>query len=125
MTDQALVDLAFSMLERSYTSSTAHVDRPTTAEDSSILRVENYRELVSAVLYLVSEGAEESVSSVWARPMASMSWSNDRSRPPPASARRRSMPRVCPPPPRVQSTYMPDGLMFNASSDCSNRAGMW
>ena len=50
-----------SMLERSYTSSTAHVDRPTTAEDSSILRVENYRELVSAVLYLVSEGAEEGI----------------------------------------------------------------
>lgn len=50
-----------SMLERSYTSSTAHVDRPTTAEDPSVLRVENYRELVSAVLYLVSEGAEEGV----------------------------------------------------------------
>lgn len=50
-----------SMLERSYTSSTPHVDRPTTAEDPSVLRVENYRELVSAVLYLVSEGAEEGV----------------------------------------------------------------
>lgn len=50
-----------SMLERSYTSSTAHVDRPTTAEDSSVLRVENYRELVSAVLYLVSEGAQSGV----------------------------------------------------------------
>lgn len=50
-----------SILERSYTSSTAHADRPTTAEDPSILRVENYRELVSAVLYLVSEGAEEGV----------------------------------------------------------------
>ena len=50
-----------SILERSYTSSTAHVDRPITAEDSSVLRVENYRELVSAVLYLVSEGAEEGV----------------------------------------------------------------
>lgn len=49
------------LLERSYTSSTAHVDRPTTAEDPSVLRVENYRELVSAVLYLVSEGAEEGV----------------------------------------------------------------
>lgn len=47
-----------SLLERSYTSSTAHVDRPTTAEDPSILRVEDYRELVSAVLYLVSEGAQ-------------------------------------------------------------------
>ena len=50
-----------SMLERSYTFSAAHVDRPTTAEDPSVLRVENYRELVSAVLYLVSEGAEEGV----------------------------------------------------------------
>ncbi len=50
-----------AMLERSYTSSAAHVDRPTTAEDPSVLRVENYRELVSAVLYLVSGGAEEGV----------------------------------------------------------------
>lgn len=50
-----------SMLERSYTSSAAHVDRPITAEDPSVLRVENYRELVSAVLYLVSEGAEKGV----------------------------------------------------------------
>lgn len=48
-----------SLLERSYHSSTAHVDRPTVAEDPSVLRVENYRELVSAVLYLVSQGAEE------------------------------------------------------------------
>lgn len=48
-----------SMLERSYTSTAAHIDRPTTAEDPSVLRVENYRELVSAVLYLVSQGAEE------------------------------------------------------------------
>lgn len=47
------------LLERSYTSSAAHVDRPTTAEDPSILRVENYRELVTAVLYLVSEGTEQ------------------------------------------------------------------
>lgn len=47
------------LLDRAYTSSTTHVDRPTTAEDPSVLRVENYRELVSAVLYLVSQGAEE------------------------------------------------------------------
>lgn len=47
-----------SMLERSYSSVTAHVDRPTTAEDPSVLRVEDYRELVSAVLYLVNQGAE-------------------------------------------------------------------
>ena len=50
-----------SMLERSYSSSTHHVDRPTIAEDPSVLRVEDYRELVSAVLYLVSEGAQTGV----------------------------------------------------------------
>lgn len=50
-----------AMLERSYSAVTPHADRPTTAEDPSVLRVENYRELVSAVLYLVSEGAEEGV----------------------------------------------------------------
>lgn len=42
-------------------SSTPHVDRPAVEEDTSILRVENYRELVSAVLYLVSDGAENGV----------------------------------------------------------------
>lgn len=47
-----------SMLNRSYSSVTAHVDKPTTAEDPSVLRVENYRDLVSAVLYLVNQGAE-------------------------------------------------------------------
>lgn len=47
------------MLERSYEAVTPHVDRPATADDPSTLRVENYRELVSAVLYLVSQGAEE------------------------------------------------------------------
>lgn len=50
-----------AMLERSYSVSAPHVDRPTVAEDPSALRVENYRELVSAVLYLVSQGAEEGV----------------------------------------------------------------
>lgn len=50
-----------AMLARSYSAVTPHADRPTTAEDPSVLRVENYRELVSAVLYLVSEGAEEGV----------------------------------------------------------------
>ena len=39
-----------SLLERSYSSSAPHVDRPTVAEDPSVLRAENYRELVSAVL---------------------------------------------------------------------------
>ena len=50
-----------SMLERPYEVSTPHVDRPATAEDPSILRVENYRELVSAVLYFVSQGEETGV----------------------------------------------------------------
>lgn len=48
-----------AMLERSYSAATPHADHPVTAEDPSVLRVENYRELVSAVLYLVSEGEEE------------------------------------------------------------------
>ncbi len=50
-----------AMLERSYHASAQHIDRLAVAEDSSVLRVENYRELVSAVLYLVSQGAEEGV----------------------------------------------------------------
>ncbi len=50
-----------AMLERSYSVATPHVDRPTTAEDPSVLRVESYQELVSAVLYLVSQHAEEGV----------------------------------------------------------------
>ena len=48
-----------AMLERSYESTAAHVDKPVTAEDSSVLRVENYQELVSAVLYLVTQCQEE------------------------------------------------------------------
>lgn len=50
-----------AMLERSYSAVTPHADRPTTAEDPSVLRVESYQELVSAVLYLVSEREEEGV----------------------------------------------------------------
>jgi len=49
------------MLERSYESYTLHEERPVTAEDASYVRVENYRELVSAVLYLVSARQEEGV----------------------------------------------------------------
>lgn len=48
-----------AMLERSYSVLAPHADRPATAEDPSVLRVKNYRELVSAVLYLVEQGAEE------------------------------------------------------------------
>lgn len=47
------------VLAGSYQTSSPHVDRPATAEDSSAIRVESYRELVSAVLYLVSQGEEK------------------------------------------------------------------
>lgn len=47
------------VLAESYQVSTPHIDRPVTAEDSTALRVENYQELVSAILYLVSQGQEE------------------------------------------------------------------
>lgn len=49
------------MLDRSYESSVDHVDKPSTAGDPSVLRAENYQELVNAVLYLVSQGQEEGV----------------------------------------------------------------
>ena len=48
-----------AMLERSYEARQRHEEKPATAADASALRVENYRELVSAVLYLVSQGQEE------------------------------------------------------------------
>lgn len=47
------------ILAGSYQVSAPHVDRPATDEDSSAIRVENYRDLVSAVLYLVSQGESE------------------------------------------------------------------
>lgn len=47
------------VLAGSYQTSAPHVDRPATAEDSTAIRVESYRELVSAVLYLVSQGEEK------------------------------------------------------------------
>lgn len=46
---------------RSYETSRRHTDKPVTAEDDSYIRVEGYQELVSAVLYLVSQGEEEGV----------------------------------------------------------------
>jgi hypothetical protein len=45
-----------SMLERSYAQESVHDRAPTTEEDSSILRAEDYRDLVSAVYYVVSQG---------------------------------------------------------------------
>lgn len=46
------------LLDRSYQLSSPHVDRPATAGDPSVLQATNYRELVSAVLYFVSQGEE-------------------------------------------------------------------
>lgn len=43
-----------AMLERSYSSSAAHVDYPV-SEDSSILRAESYQALVNSLLYFVGE----------------------------------------------------------------------
>ena len=45
-----------SMLERSYTSETVHNRAPTAEGDSSILRAEDYQELVSGIYYFVSQG---------------------------------------------------------------------
>ncbi len=45
-----------SMLERSYSSHTAHVDYSVT-EDSSILRAESYQALVNSILYYINEHA--------------------------------------------------------------------
>lgn len=49
-----------SMLETSFEAVAAHEDKLITADDSSI-RVKNYQQLVSGVLYLVSQGREEGV----------------------------------------------------------------
>ena len=43
-----------SILERSYSSSTDHVDYPVT-EDSSVLRAESYQALLNSILYYVGE----------------------------------------------------------------------
>lgn len=47
-----------SMLERGYFSETPHVQFSDEAENESILRAETYQGLVSALLYLVGQGAE-------------------------------------------------------------------
>lgn len=54
-----LLSSCSNLLERSYQISTPHVDRPATAEDSTAIRVGNYRDLVSAVLFFVSQGESE------------------------------------------------------------------
>lgn len=50
-----------SMLERDYMSVTPYEPVSNSVDSSSSLRVENYQELVNAVLYLVSEGEEHGV----------------------------------------------------------------
>ena len=45
-----------AMLERSYTAETVHNRAPEAEGDSSILRAEDYQDLVSAVYYFVSQG---------------------------------------------------------------------
>ena len=55
----ALLSGCSAMLERSYVSSTAHVEYTPLAEDASILRAESYRGLVDAILYFVNEHAAQ------------------------------------------------------------------
>lgn len=47
-----------SLLERDYVVVTTHSDVPEAAAESDALRVENYQELVNALLYLVNQGEE-------------------------------------------------------------------
>lgn len=48
-----------AMLERDYANVTPHNAAPTTEGDPSTLRADSYQELVNALIYLVSTGAEE------------------------------------------------------------------
>lgn len=48
-----------ALLEREYSSVTPHSTAPATEGDPSTLRAESYQELVNALVYLVSTGAEE------------------------------------------------------------------
>ena len=50
-----------AMLSRSYQMVSPHPDLPSTEEDSSVIRVETYQELVNAVLYFVSQSVEHGV----------------------------------------------------------------
>lgn len=47
-----------SMLNRDYSSVTSHSATPTAEGDSNTMRVENYQELVNALIYLVNQGEE-------------------------------------------------------------------
>ena len=48
-----------AMLDRPYTSVVAHAEHPVTGEDDSTVQVESYSELVSAVLYFVSQSTQQ------------------------------------------------------------------
>ena len=50
-----------SMLERDYVSVTPHSSTKTDTGTSSVLRVENYQELVNSLIYFISNAAEEGV----------------------------------------------------------------
>ena len=50
-----------AMLNRDYQVVSPHPEHPSTEEDSSVIRVETYQELVNAVLYFVSQSVEHGV----------------------------------------------------------------
>ena len=55
-----------ALLERDYTNITPHNAAPTTEGDPSILRADSYQELVNALVYLVSIGAESGTIRLYA-----------------------------------------------------------
>lgn len=50
-----------SMLERDYVSATPHTSTTTDEGNSSVLRAENYQELVNSLIYFISTGSEDGV----------------------------------------------------------------
>ncbi len=50
-----------SMLERTYLVVTPHPEHPAIADDSDVLQVSTYQDLVNGVLYFVNQGAESGV----------------------------------------------------------------
>ncbi len=58
MTGILLLSGCSSMLERDYSVVSPHPEHPITEQDSSTIRAETYQDLVSAVLYLVSQHTE-------------------------------------------------------------------
>ncbi len=55
-----------ALLEREYSHVTSHNTAPTVEGDSSTLRADSYQELVNALVYLVSTGAEEGTIRLYA-----------------------------------------------------------